>query len=458
MAALASCLLDMGKTVSGWDVAEDFVTQGMLDQLAIQITQDLVLPPHIDAVIFTAAHQDAQHPLVKQAQDKQIPCFSLAEVSGAISKEKPTIAVCGVGGKSTTSAMLAWIMQSVSSEASYMVGVGEIIGLTKTGAWSQKSAAFCIEADEYATNPSQVALGHAPQPRFLSLKPETIICTQILHDHPDVYPTLADTQRIFGQFFQSLPPDGLLIINSDDMLSLSAAESIKLSHPQATIVTIGNSKAASVQLQQSSSRAGVTSTTLVAPQLSAAPFELKLKIPGTYNLWNAAAALVAATQYGLPLKSVLKSLAGFASTSRRLESKGQHGSTLFYDDYAHHPFEISAAIRALREWHPHRSLCVVFQPHTFSRTKAMLAEFAHSLSQADRVVILPIFASARESSFSDISSQDLVAQINALHTPAEFCTSLADAHAHFAQLKEDVVVTMGAGDVYTLHTPLTSES
>lgn len=475
MASLAAVFIDMGKHVQGWDVAEEFVTQNQLNRLGVHITDQQVLPNNVEAVIFTAAHHDVQHPLVQQASSKGFPVFSLAEVTGALSQLKPTIAVCGVGGKSTTSAMLTWIFEQTAHQASYMVGVGEIKGLNKTGAWSEHKEQlmsnklvvdnwFVVEADEYATNPTAIQHGQPAQPRFLSLNPNIIICTQILHDHPDVYPTIDDTLKTFEKFFLKLPYEGVLIGNADDENSQIAISRLLSKRPDIKIVQVGKSSRADVQIMEIKSKPGQTSSKIRLSnrlrsdwQIDMGEIQLQLTIPGQMNIRNAISAFVVAIELGLPINKVLTALQSFQSTSRRLEKIVERDQVMFYDDYAHHPQEITAAIEALRNWYPNLPLTIIFQPHTFSRTKSLLTEFANSLAAADQVILLPIFASAREQADPTTSSQQVVDLINQLGTSAHLATSIADAIDQVADINQGLVVTMGAGNVYLFHDHIKSK-
>lgn len=469
MASLAAVLIDMGKKVQGWDVIEEFVTQKQLSRLQIHISDQQVVSDNIQAVIYTAAHHDIQHPLVQQAIKKGIPCFSLAEVTGALSQLKPTIAVCGVGGKSTTSAMLAWVFEQTTHQASYIVGVGEIKGLNKTGSWSpqQQQAEsgkeavenyFVVEADEYATNPTAIRQGHPAHPRFLNLTPDIIICTQVLHDHPDVYPSIDDTLNTFESFFQKLPTQGLLIANADDANSQKLSWQLNRLRPDIKIIQVGNSKQADVQIIDTKSKLGQTSAKIRLAnhikynwQIDQNEWQINLSIPGQMNIKNATAALVATVQAGLPIDKVISALQSFQSTSRRLEKVAKKNQVIFYDDYAHHPQEISAAIEALKSWYPNLPLTIIFQPHTYSRTKSHLEEFAHSLAEADHVILLPIFSSAREQADPTVSSQQVVDLINQLGTPAQLAPTFFDVVDRIVNIKRGLVVTMGAGDVYLIH-------
>ncbi len=218
MTSLAQCLLDAGKTVSGSDVAEAFVTQHMLDRLNIKIDIGFEgeIPSDIDCVVYTAAHQSQQNPQVLQAQQKNIATFSHAEALASLFNQKKGIAVCGVGGKSTTAAMIAWIMEKTGQNPSFSVGVGNIPGLEKTGQWHADSQFFVAEADEYVVDPAATET----VARFSFLKPFITVCTNLRFDHPDVYHDFEQTKRTFGDFFSQIQDGGFLVANIEDQQSI----------------------------------------------------------------------------------------------------------------------------------------------------------------------------------------------------------------------------------------------
>jgi UDP-N-acetylmuramate--alanine ligase len=193
MTALANCLHDAGKQIRGSDVAEDFVTLNQLQ--AINCPIDTSFEPNLinqsECVIYTAAHQGPQNPQVVAARAAGIPTFSHAEALGFLFNQKKGLAVCGVGGKSTTSAMITWIMchttTPTTDQPSYAIGVGKIPGLAKTGQWQADNAYFVAEADEYVTDPHATTRGEKITPRFSYLRPFITVCTNLRYDHPDVY-------------------------------------------------------------------------------------------------------------------------------------------------------------------------------------------------------------------------------------------------------------------------------
>ncbi len=482
MTALAQCLVDAGKSVRGSDVAEDFVTKKVLDncgaQLDIGFTSDI--PEETECVVFTAAHKALENPQVQQALSRKLPTLTHAEALASLFNAKKGIAVCGVGGKSTTAAMIAWILEKTNREPSFAVGVGDIIGLNRTGRWRSESEFFVAEADEYVTDPSALKKGLPITPRFSFLRPYVTVCTNLVHDHPDVYPTFADTKRAFLSFFSQIVPGGWLIINGlDQSLAQVAREAFadRLDH----LVTYGVSELSQNQNQQTDptqSSSPIQNTPTVLSAVSSLNFfttnisfspgrttaqlnnglPLQLKLPGKYNISNALGAILALDSAGVSLTEATQSLAEFSSTTRRCQLIRDSQGVLYYDDYGHHPSEVQRVITAMREWYPDRRLVVAFQSHTFSRTRTFFAEFVDAFTAADEVVMIDIFASAREPFDSSITSTMLCQAIEQAH-PQVRATNLGnlDKLAQFCRTSlrpQDIFLTVGAGDIYKVYDQL----
>lgn len=459
MTALAQCLVDRGAQVSGCDVAEDFVTKEMLDNLSISIdtSTDPTLPDTVDCLVFGGAHQGAQHPLVVAAQQRAIPVTTLAKLIGLLSETKQTIAVCGVGGKSTTSAALAWIFEQTNQDPSYAVGVGEIIGLPRTGRWSNQGKHFVVEADEYAENPQAVANGETLIPRFQYLQPTIIICTNLQFDHPDVYQDEQATEAVFLKFFRRLKENGTLIWNGDDPKLGKLIVTLQRERTDIRYLSFGTDETTALEVRDDGYRDEQHQTSLLFHDTTfgqAQPISFTTSLPGTYNLRNEAAAILASLASGISINETLEAIAAFNSTTRRFQRIQTIGQTLFFDDYAHHPSEIAAVLHACRAQFPDRRLLVIFQPHTYSRTQALLPEFAQALAQADVAICLPIFGSAREK-VGTVRADDITKAITQLNTAC-----IAKTAASFAEAKQlveaqltgaSLVLTLGAGDVYELH-------
>src|SRR3989344_7365156 len=222
MTALAQLLGDYGVAITGSDVAADFVTQDILATLNLPVQSSFLeaLPEKTECVIYTAAHQAVNNPQVQLALATGLATFSHAEALAIFFNQKQGVAVCGVGGKATPSAMITWILSQVGQQPSFAVGVGDIIGLHKTGFWSNDSTFFVAEADEYATDPAAVQAGEPLIPRFSFLEPQVTVCTNVSYDHPDVYRDFEQTKTVFNTFFKHIKSGGSLVYNSQNKTDL----------------------------------------------------------------------------------------------------------------------------------------------------------------------------------------------------------------------------------------------
>ncbi|MBP9700455.1 UDP-N-acetylmuramate--L-alanine ligase [Candidatus Woesebacteria bacterium] len=454
MTALAQCLVDLGKTVSGSDVPENFVTSKQLEKLAIDISSGFEptnVPTTTQLLIYTGAHQGSTNPQVLEAKQRNIPVLSHAQALGLLMDQKKSISVCGTGGKSTTSAMIAWILSIAKTHPSYAVGVGNVTNLDRTGTYETSGEWFVAEADEYAVDPTS---DH--RPRFIFQHPSIIACTSLNFDHPDIYPTFEDMQRTFQAFFLSAKS---VFLNADAPALAAIGKTVQESATNdSTITSVGFAESAIVRLANFSSGPGTTSFELVEKTTSEStpqPITITLQIPGKHNATNAALAYLVCQQLGIASETILLALSQFSGTMRRFEYKGTYTGMRFFDDYAHTPEEITATIQALRAWEPEKRIVVAFQPHTYSRTKALFAGFVDALSLADQLIVLDIFASAREAVDPSVSSQLLVEQILAkrpeldvhLETTPE---SLSSYIATFSHTPNTVFIALGAGDIYTV--------
>ncbi len=467
MTGLAQCLLDQNIRVSGCDVPEHFVTEKILSSLNISIEtfESASLPPTIDCVIYGSAHQGIEHPIVQEAIKRKIKIFSHAQVLGLLSQEKQTVAVCGVGGKSTTSAWLAWTLEQIGAQPSYQVGVGEILGLPKTGRWNTAGSLFIVEADEYAENPLEVAKGASVIPRFHYLQPQTIVCTNLLYDHPDVYSSFASTEATFYEFFCQIESGGTIIWNADDAHLQQLIKKITIDRPDVVSLSFGTTPLSNIEIKDLGYQDGNHHAQFIAhgpvANLQDSPI-LSLSLPGLHNLQNAAAVWILTCLLNYKPKRIAQHLTSFQSTSRRFQLIHQHNATFYYDDYAHHPTEVAAALSACKAKFPNSKIVVIFQPHTFSRTQALLADFASAFTQADILILAPIFGSARESG-GGITIDEFASKIKS-HQNTNMQVLLAKSLDDAAELvnsidtSEAVVLTLGAGDVYTLHDLIRKET
>jgi len=402
MAALAIWAKEAGKVVSGSDVGEEFPTDEELKEAGIAVhegfdeTNLAAFGP--DLVIYTGAHGGRDNPQVQEAVKLSIPSIPHGKALGLAMEGKRQISVAGSHGKTTTSAMIATILTEAGLDPSYAIGCGSIRGLGAAG-HAGKGDWFVAEADEYMTDP-----GHDATPRFLWQKPEVLVVTNIDYDHPDAYPDLLAVQKAF------------IALQKQSKVTFICAED----------------EASSVLKKEDN-----VATFGLSERLNT----IKLQIPGRHNMLNAKAAIAVCESIGITWEVVKRGLERFGGTKRRFEKLGEVRGALIYDDYAHHPKEIEATIAAFRERYPKKRLIVVFQPHTYSRTKALLSDFSQALAKADITLITDIYASARETQ----KEEGLAKRLGGLYTPTR--KDVSDWLAK--ELKEDdVIVFMGAGDIY----------
>ncbi len=439
MTSIAQCLLDDGKTVCGSDIEEDFVTEPILTKLDVKIENIAVIPDftqqNIDAVIYTAAHQGIDNPQVQAALQASVPIYTQAQALAEFFNQKDGIAVCGVGGKSSVSAMITFVLQQLAPEnLSFSVGVGEIIGMTKTGQWQNNAKYFVAEADEYVIDPHAREKGQAFTPRFSSLKPFATVCTNLKYDHPDVYASFADTKTTFAKFFGQIKNNGHLIINGDNQDLIQLAR--ELGRPDLKITTFGESENCNFKLQD---------------------FNFALQVPGKFNLMNALAALACLVQLGFDPEQIVATLNKFKSTKRRFELVKQDEQHWHYDDYAHHPSEVLAVIDTLNENFGEQKKLIAFQPHTFSRTRQLFNEFVDALATHtqpnDEILLIDIFPSAREAFDPDMNCDKLAAAVKAKYPNCQIqnLKTRENLANYVKQSNYNVFITIGAGDIYHAH-------
>lgn len=439
MASIAQCLLDAGKTVTGSDIAEDFVTAPVLAKHNIQIEDIDSVPDFaskkIDAVVYTAAHHGVDNPQVVAAMTANIPVYTQAQALAEFFNQKQGIAVCGVGGKSTVSAMITFVLDKLArEELSFSVGVGEIIGMSKTGQWQQDAKYFVAEADEYVVDPNAKAKGLEITPRFSFLQPFATICTNLKYDHPDVYENFEATKSTFAKFFSQIKTGGLLVINGDntDLVELVA----KANREDVKIVTFGEKEGCDFRLSD---------------------FHFELLVPGKFNLINALSALACVAQLGFEPATIIATLNEFRSTKRRFELVKKDEQHWHFDDYAHHPSEVLAVIDTLNENFGEQKKLISFQPHTFSRTRELFDDFVDALAvhtkDNDEILLIDIFPSAREAFDPEMNCDKLVTAVKNKYPNCRI-QNLKSNSALANYVKNSVYtvfITVGAGDIYHAH-------
>ena len=427
LSAIATVLLEQGYTVSGSDMQESPALE-RLRRLGASIsighrTGNLTSP---DLVVISSAIP-ANNPEVLAAQQRGIPVQKRPAWLGRMMAGKRGVAIAGTHGKTTTTAMVSLVLSRANLSPTYIIG-GHFPQLNGNAAAGQ-SDWFVIEADEY---------DHT----FLSLKPELAVITNVEWDHPDIYPTEAAYRQAFIDFAALVPERGQVIVCGDDQ----GVQGILQQLP--SVITYGMQATNTWQaVNLTINEAGGYSFDLHYRGQQANTQPLSLRVPGRHNVLNALAALIMAQSVGVSLAETAKTLSAFAGAGRRFELKGEVKGVTVIDDYAHHPTEVRVNIDAARTRFADRPLWAVFQPHTFSRTRLLLNEFAAALDGADHVIVLDIFPS-REQDDGTISSADLIARMN--HAHARHIGPIPEAvkylHSHLKP--GDVLMTMSAGDGY----------
>jgi len=402
MCSLALAMQEAGWSVAGSDTDESFITDDILSKRGIKIQSFSDPIPDVDRIIYSGAYTPpvGADPRVRP----------LAQALSDFVKDRQVIAVAGVGGKTTTTAMLAVLFHAAGRDAGYYVGTGSISGIEAPG-HAGTDPYFVVEADEYAISKTD------KRPKFALLTPKILITTNIIHDHPDIYQDEAATLKVFADLISKIPSNGTWICNPADPLT---AKILRGDSPKCSIITYDSD----------------------LPNLD-------LQVFGAQNQLDAHASILAAVAAGLPEFIAIKAIHTYSGAGRRQESHGEISGRLLYDDYAHHPREIELTIQSFKEHFPTRRLLLVFESHTYSRTESLLREFAAAISLADLAFIMPIFESAREIG----QPHSVTTESFAVLIPGATALTWDNAAATIwsASKPGDLILTMGAGFVYKLH-------
>ena len=444
LSAIARVLLEEGHRVSGSDLKLSPITAALAD-LGATIHQGHRAENvgQADLVIVSSAIP-ADNPEAAAARARGIPVVKRDWMLGRMMEGRFGIAVAGSHGKTTITAMIALVLTDAGLDPTFIVGgVLENLG---TNAKAGGGEHFVVEADEYDRT-------------FLGLRPRIAVVTNIEMDHPDCYPELDELVEAFREFVHLVPAEGCVIGCGDEertrgtlkevrgTLKLKAQKGSRGAGWQGPdVVTYGLGEG--VDWRAVDVRANeLGGHDFVALHEGRPVGEFGLRIPGLHNVQNALAVLAVAHQLGLDLAGVRGTLRSYRGVQRRFEVKGEVDGLVVIDDYAHHPTQIRTTLRAARERYPGRTIWAVFQPHTYSRTRALLDEFAASFADADHVVITDIYP-AREDDDLGVSAADIVARMK--HPDARYIPGLNEAAGYMLDHLQpgDVLITLGAGDGY----------
>lgn len=431
MSGLAEILLGEHFTISGSDSKPSTLTERLVSLGATifypQKASNII--NGIDVVVYTAAiHED--NPEFAEAKRQNLPMLSRAELLGQLMTNYETpIAISGTHGKTTTTSMLSHILLEADTDPTISVGgiLNAIGGNIRVGG----SDIFVTEACEYTNS-------------FLNFLPKISVILNVEEDHMDFFKDIDDIRCSFHRFASILPKDGTLVINKN----IEHLESIT-HNLECKVITYSEI-----------SDADYAASHITFDALGNASFDLirygefvdriQLSVAGNHNVSNALSTIAVADLLQIPMETIKKGILSFGGTVRRFQYKGERNGFTIIDDYAHHPTEIRATLTSARNY-PHKDIWCIFQPHTYTRTKAFFHEFAEALSLADHVILADIYA-ARETDTLGMSSEALAEEIKKLGTDAYYLPSF-EAIENFVLEKVihgDVLITMGAGDVVNI--------
>lgn len=442
VSGLAQLLAADGKHIRGSDRAESGVTTRLASQdISVTYNQDgTEFPTDVDLVIYSGA-VPAKHPERKAAEQAGITQLSYFEALGEYSDQfEHVVAVSGTHGKSSTTAMIANVLVAAGLNPTVVVGsivreFGSGDGSVENGSNARPGGKeiFVVEACEY-------------QSQFLHLNPTVAVVNNIEADHLDFYDGIEQIQEAFQQFVDKLPADGTAIINADD------PQTMMLQLNDKTVVTAGWEAHAKVQATRHRIKEQ-------AQQFVVGDSTFVLDVPGTFNISNALMAIAVARHFGVDDQVTAGALSAYNGIWRRFEIVGRYRKAILVSDYAHHPSEISATIQAARDFYQKSRILVAFQPHQRARTASLFDDFVAALSMADALIVQEIYdVAGREEQQQDMNSHKLIEAIEQagvenddmlfpVYSPSNEAT--ADAIEDMVE-KNDVVLIMGAGDIYTV--------
>jgi UDP-N-acetylmuramate--alanine ligase len=434
LSAIARLLKESGYKVTGSDrILTSFAADLQMSGLTVYIGHHPRNVQGADWVVRSSAILDDNVEVVA-AKQANIPVYKRADFLGKLMENKTGIAVAGTHGKTTTTAMIAFVLSELGRDPSFIVG--GVMSNYGVNARAGHGAPFVIEADEYDR-------------MFLGLKPRIEVITNLEHDHPDIYPTYEDMYSAFESFVALLPSDGTLIGCVEDAGAASIISHARkagrnvIAYSLQGEMTINAPQWVQARAVKPNERGGFDfdATTNVGTLAST---HVSLQVPGEHNVRNALAALSVVTALGLSFRDAATALRKFTGTGRRFEVKGEKHGVIVIDDYAHHPTEIRATLSAARARYPNHRIWAVWQPHTYSRTKALFHEFSRAFADADEVIVTEVYPSREPK--EDFSSAEVVSAMP--HPSAHFISSLEDTTRHLLKnLKhKDVLIVLSAGD------------
>lgn len=430
MSALAQILASRGKAVSGSDLVENHITKNLKKQ-GVKVYlghSEKNISKHVEKVVASAAITE-KNPEVREAKKLGIPVVTRGELLGELMSEKKGIAVTGTHGKTTTSSLISHIFEDAKLDPTILVG-GEVRNIG-SHAKDGQGKYFIAETCEYKRF-------------FKDIHPDIAVITNIEEDHLDYYKDLEDIKSAFTDFTGNVKDGGMLVACFDDENVREVSDSFN-----GRIVSYGmangdlNYKASDFSIEEGRQKFNVHKN-----GSNLGVFEIQ--IPGIHSILNATAAIAVALECGIKIGTIRDSIASFAGAGRRMEEKGEKEGVLVIDDYAHHPTEIQATLRAIKSFYPKRKVWCIFQPHQHSRTRILLNNFVDALTEADEIIIPKIYpVRDTKEDIASVSGEDLSRLLKTKGKSSHYISGFQDVVKYLKEnVKEnDIVVTMGAGPV-----------
>ena len=428
MNPLAEVLHGMGLIVQGSDRSDSHAVERLKEMgIVIHTGHNAENIEGAEFLIRTAAIPDS-NPEIAAAREKGVPVFERAEAWGSIMQQyENAVCIAGTHGKTTTTSMTTHIFMAAQADPTVMIG--GTLPMLHSGYRVGKGDTIILESCEYRNS-------------FLYFFPTVAVILNVEADHLDFFKDLDDIKRSFRRFAEMVPEDGRVAANADDTNAMDALKGLPL-------FTFGVDAPSDCQAKNLVWNHGYPDFDIF---IHGERFtHLSLRVAGLHNVYNALAAAAAAYVLGVPAQAVRQGLEGFSGAGRRFERKGSYNGAEIYDDYAHHPAELHALLSMAKTLGYDRVICA-FQPHTYTRTKALFDDFVRELQIADLAVLTDIYA-AREINTVGISSKDLADQI----PHSVYCPSLAETADRLREIARpgDMIITVGAGDVFTVGEMLT---
>ena len=444
LSAIARLLLESGYTVSGSDRAlSPFADEVRKAGAKVYVGHHPRNLAGADWVVKSSAIAD-DNPEVRAAKRTGIPVYKRADFLGQLMADKTGIAIAGTHGKTTTTAMTAWVLHELGREPSFIVG--SVMNNLGVNARAGKGKLFVIEADEYDN-------------MFLGLQPQIAVVTSVEHDHPDFFPTPESMYSAFERFVDLLPADGTLIACAEDVGAAALITHVRkqrinvISYSVQGEMTINSPNWVQASRLKPNYRGGFDFVALSnLGDKSGDSVAVSLQVPGEHNVRNALAVLAIVDLLGLSYEKAVKALSKFTGTARRFQLRGEVDGISIIDDYAHHPTEIKATLAGARARYPERRIWAVWQPHTYSRTQTLFLEFARAFKDANEVIVTEVYA-AREPK-QDFTSAEIVSTMT--HLSARYIKTMPEVTNYLLENLQsgDVVLVLSAGDADQISTDL----